>query len=125
MRLAECRSRRSVNDHGDRFACLHPRVRTADGLVTAAVCAICDWREELGSSDVGVSPASATDSTASHWHWAVGMTTAPRAQPTLAESLASLAAAGWNAPRLFIEPVAFPEMITRWRREKRGVMASS
>lgn len=40
MRLAECRSRRSMSDHGDRFACLHPRVHTADSLVTPAVCLI-------------------------------------------------------------------------------------
>ena len=36
--------------------------------------------------------------------WAVGMTTAPRRRPTLARSLASLHAAGWEQPRIFAEP---------------------
>ena len=36
--------------------------------------------------------------------WAVGMTTAPRREPTLERSLASLIAAGWTDPRLFLEP---------------------
>ncbi len=35
--------------------------------------------------------------------WAVGVTTAPRNQATLDDCLASLAAAGWNQPRLFID----------------------
>ena len=35
--------------------------------------------------------------------WAVGVTTAPRRQPTLARCLASLAAAGWTDPHLFID----------------------
>ncbi|QDU09831.1 hypothetical protein [Gimesia aquarii] len=36
--------------------------------------------------------------------WAVGMTTAPRKLPTLEQSIHSLADAGWNEPRLFVEP---------------------
>ena len=36
--------------------------------------------------------------------WAVGVATAPRAEPTLARTLDSLAAAGWEHPRLFVEP---------------------
>jgi hypothetical protein len=35
--------------------------------------------------------------------WAVGVTTAPRRQPTLAPCLESLAAAGWPSPHLFID----------------------
>jgi hypothetical protein len=35
--------------------------------------------------------------------WAVGVTTAPRGQPTLEECLTSLASAGWNDPRLFVD----------------------
>ena len=35
--------------------------------------------------------------------WAVGVTTAPRQAPTLSECLASLAHAGWSAPRLFVD----------------------
>ena len=36
--------------------------------------------------------------------WAVGIVTAPRDQPTLGRCLTSLAAAGWNDPRVFAEP---------------------
>ena len=36
--------------------------------------------------------------------WAVGVTTAPRPEPTLARTLDSLAIAGWERPRLFVEP---------------------
>ena len=36
--------------------------------------------------------------------WAVGMTTAPRREPTLERTLQSLAEAGWDRPRLFAEP---------------------
>jgi hypothetical protein len=35
--------------------------------------------------------------------WAVGVTTAPRALPTLAECLTSLSSAGWSDPRLFVD----------------------
>jgi len=37
-------------------------------------------------------------------HWAVGMTTAPRKQPTILRTLHSLLDAGWNDLRLFAEP---------------------
>ncbi|MGE3821216.1 MAG: hypothetical protein AB7I30_17520, partial [Isosphaeraceae bacterium] len=41
--------------------------------------------------------------------WAVGVTTAPRREPTLDRCLESLAAAGWDHPRLFIDaPVDLP-----------------
>ncbi len=36
--------------------------------------------------------------------WAVGVTTAPRKQPTLARTLASLKAAGWDEIHVFAEP---------------------
>lgn len=40
------------------------------------------------------------------WRWAVGVTTAPRAVPTLERCLVSLALAGWDHPRIFAEPDA-------------------
>jgi hypothetical protein len=41
--------------------------------------------------------------------WSVGVTTAPRAVPTLTDCLASLAKAGWDRPRLFVDgDVAIP-----------------
>ncbi len=39
-------------------------------------------------------------------NWAVGVTTAPREVPTLARCLESLRLAGWETPRLFVEPGA-------------------
>ena len=36
--------------------------------------------------------------------WALGVTSAPRSLPTLDRCLRSLAAAGWELPRLFVEP---------------------
>lgn len=36
--------------------------------------------------------------------WAVGITTAPRKRTTLTRCLQSLAAAGWDCPRIFAEP---------------------
>jgi hypothetical protein len=38
--------------------------------------------------------------------WALGVTTAPRLAPTLGECLASLASAGWDRPRLFVDGAA-------------------
>ena len=69
------------------FACSHPLHEET----TAIGCGACrDYEEPLGSVNVR--------------SWSVGVTTAPRARPTLARTLASLAAAGWTAPRLFAEP---------------------
>ena len=53
----------------------------------------------IQSTSLGVS-----DVTDALKQWAVGMTTAPRRASTLEKSLASLALAGWNTPRLFVEP---------------------
>ncbi|HUY88401.1 MAG TPA: hypothetical protein VMV10_06685 [Pirellulales bacterium] len=50
--------------------------------------------------------------------WAVGVTTAPRREPTLARCLKSLAEAGWNEPRLFAEPsVETPANLPTSRRD--------
>lgn len=72
--------------------------------------------------------------------WAVGMTTSPRRQPTLAQSLESLLASGWQDPHLFIDgdvdvPREFdPIMRTihpspsgawpAWRRAAEGLLQS-
>lgn len=43
--------------------------------------------------------------------WAVGITTAPREQPTLERTVRSLASAGWKLPRIFAEPgVELPDI---------------
>jgi hypothetical protein len=52
--------------------------------------------------------------------WSVGVTTAPRAVPTLADCLASLAKAGWDRPRLFIDgDAAIPEAFAHLPRTDR------
>jgi hypothetical protein len=52
--------------------------------------------------------------------WAVGVTTAPRQVPTLANCLQSLAGAGWDRPRLFADgPVAIPEEFNALPRSTR------
>ena len=52
--------------------------------------------------------------------WSVGVTTAPRAVPTLADCLASLARAGWDHPRLFVDgDVAVPEAFAHLPRTDR------
>jgi len=42
------------------------------------------------------------------WHWAVGVTTAPRRETTLTRTVASLESAGWTSIRLFAEPGLSP-----------------
>jgi len=61
--------------------------------------------------------------------WAVGVTTAPRLVPTLAECLASLANAGWNDPRLFVDgaapvPAAFAGLARTDRNPQLGAWPS-
>jgi hypothetical protein len=69
------------------FACEHPlHVET-----TLAECARC------GEHDERLRTGTVRD-------WAVGVTTAPRTEPTLERTLASLAAAGWERARVFAEP---------------------
>jgi hypothetical protein len=116
--LLACRSRRDAVAGGKLVACVNPRVHAERGLISAAVCACCECREEPRSDDlyrdvspfaapVGAAAPAVLKNGASQNHvgtWAVGMTTAPRARPTIHKALASLAAGGWASPRLFAEP---------------------
>lgn len=53
-------------------------------------------------------------------NWAVGVTTAPRQVPTLDRCLDSLADAGWDRPRLFVDgPVDIPERFASLPRTSR------
>jgi hypothetical protein len=69
--------------------------------------------QEIASSHAilaEIIPPPARQSGARIKRWAVGVTTAPRSQPTLSECLASLSSAGWSDPRLFVDgPVDVPE----------------
>ncbi|MEX2119029.1 MAG: hypothetical protein WD847_05400 [Pirellulales bacterium] len=53
-------------------------------------------------------------------NWAVGVTTAPRAEPTLEACLESMAVAGFPQPRLFVDgEVSIPERFLAWPRTHR------
>lgn len=57
--------------------------------------------------------------------WSVGITTAPREQPTLQQTIASLRAAGWKQLQLFAEPdvevpESDPDLITTQRPVRLG-----
>ena len=69
------------------FACHHP----AHGSTTLEDCRFCqDFDEPLGLRTVR--------------NWAVGITTAPRTEPTIGRCLASLRRAGFESFRIFAEP---------------------
>jgi hypothetical protein len=57
--------------------------------------------------------------------WAVGITTAPRREPTLESCLDSVVRAGWDSPRLFLDgtlrvPPRYAHLPTSWREEGIG-----
>lgn len=130
MGLPECRSRKALARRIDLFSCTNPQVHAAQGLVSSAVCSTCECRQGpadaenvlTGTNLVSAGGAEGANRTTV---WAVGMTTAPRLRPTLEESLASLAAAGWEQPRLFVEPETvlpqrFRTLPATWRDDKLG-----
>jgi hypothetical protein len=91
-------------------ACRHPGHRET----TADDCARCrDWADRPEQAPVPIEqlvPPPAVRRGPAVRRWAVGVTTAPRRQPTLAWCLDSLARAGWDRPRLFMDSaVAVPE----------------
>lgn len=92
--LPQCRWR-TLNGS---WLCQHPQVHLQAGSLTAEICGLCRLRETKGLHQrrrrrhPGVR------------HWAVGLTTAPRKNSTLAATLQSLAQAGWPDVRIFAEP---------------------
>jgi len=56
--------------------------------------------------DTAGSPSHQRQAAVTSFRWSVGVTTAPRAVPTLERCLASLTRAGWDHPRIFAEPDA-------------------
>ncbi|HMC90062.1 MAG TPA: glycosyltransferase family A protein, partial [Gemmataceae bacterium] len=92
------------------FACRHPN----HGRTTEEECRRCrDW--STGAAAVAVPlrevlPSPAPRKQPRIGQWSVGVTTAPRAQPTLGLCLDSLFRAGWESARLFMDgEVAVPE----------------
>jgi hypothetical protein len=85
------------------FNCRHPAHRET----TTETCSLCtDWEEEPGPAPAPLAqrvplPTPRRGSAVSRW--AVGVTTAPRRQPTLERCLDSLVRAGWDRPRLFVD----------------------
>jgi hypothetical protein len=94
-----------------------------DQLVTGEVCRTCALRQEGDASIPDAASCVTREEAPCAIHvqkWAVGITTAPRRQPTLARSLKSLAEAGWEEPRLFAEPdVEIPPHLPVSRRDIR------
>jgi hypothetical protein len=98
LALPECHSRRAV-PRSKRAFCAHPFSISPGSLVTTTDCAACGlWRDAppLRFIEPPFSPNVVS--------WSVGVTTAPRRVPTLGSTLASLQSAGWDCPRLFVEP---------------------
>lgn len=98
------------SDGSERYQCRH-EFRPAE--TTVPKCHACqDYDPQLDTA-----PCVAD--------WAVGLTTAPRRSPTLATTLDSLAAAGWDRPTVFAEPgtriaKAFQQLKLVRRQEKLG-----
>ena len=82
-------------DHGC-YTCLHERHASPTTIQQCKDCFDYDLRLEKGEVR----------------NWMVGLTTAPREESTLAQSLHSLAAAGWETPHVFAEPeTVIPECV--------------
>ncbi|MFN0051271.1 MAG: hypothetical protein ACKV0T_03720 [Planctomycetales bacterium] len=90
--------------------CAHPEHRRT----TPDECRLCcDWSDLPGLVRVpleSILPPPSSRHEPVVKTWGVGVTTAPRRQPTLEWCLDSLARAGWTQPRLFIDsPVEIPQ----------------
>jgi Glycosyl transferase family 2 len=88
---------------GAVFVCLHPN----HGETTPEQCSRCrDWSERPGPAPMPLRqmlPLPARRHQPHIREWAVGVTTAPRARLTLGWCLDSLARAGWEDARLFVD----------------------
>jgi hypothetical protein len=91
---------------GQSFQCHHPD----HGRTTLLQCRRCrDWTGSPGVRGLTLSellPAPAVRNQRRVNNWAVGVTTAPRRQPTLQWCLDSLHRAGWQKPHLFSDGMA-------------------
>jgi hypothetical protein len=93
----------ALEELGPAYVCHHP----AHATTTDAACRLCrDWSEVPGPAPPPLAqlvPGPTPRRGAPISRWAVGVTTAPRRQETVSWCLDSLARAGWNAPRLFVD----------------------
>jgi hypothetical protein len=91
------------------FECFHP-LHHETTLAECGGCLDHDQRLVVGPASA---PVSGSDRGKAHsgreaLTWAVGITTAPRLQPTLTRMLNSLREAGWEEGRIFAEPGCEP-----------------
>ncbi len=107
------------------FECRHPDHRET----TEAECQRCrDWAAKPGPAPSPLEqlvPPPAQRRGPRIRRWAVGVTTAPRRQTTLEWCLDSLARAGWERPRLFVDcavtiPTRFSDLPVTFRQSKLG-----
>jgi hypothetical protein len=117
-------------DDAAEFVCEHPdHDRASD-----ARCRMCpDWAV-LRPISRRLTLPELVPPPAQRWgkpvrRWAVGVTTAPRRQPTLESCLDSVVRAGWDSPRLFLDgtlrvPPRYAHLPTSWREEGIGAWPS-
>lgn len=116
----------AIMERGGVAGCDRPRAEALNRRAVVNLPAEDDYREAppgfvAAASLDEVLPPPARRSGSRVRSWAVGVTTAPRAVPTLGECLASLAGAGWDRPRLFVDgDVAIPPDFDRLPRTDRS-----
>lgn len=116
----------SVQEEPTRYRCQHPLHETT----TSSECRQCsDWVQHkpvsrfLTLNELVPPPERRCGPAVKRW--AVGVTTAPRRDPTLAPCLDSIIRAGWTAPRLFLDgsvniPTRFKHLPVTWREDPVG-----
>lgn len=116
-------------DGTSQFVCQHPQHNTAN----VHNCRRCrDWRREPEA--VPLTLENMLRPTARRCKpqirkWAVGVTTAPRRQPTLEACLDSLFRAGWENPHLFVDggaavPDRLRHLSATWRDRRLGAWSN-
>jgi len=116
-------------DKEAQFKCHHP----SHNVATLAGCRGCrDWqhvptRGQLTARELIPVPHVRRGKPVRDW--AVGVTTAPRAQPTLSWCLDSLMRAGWQSPHLFVDasadvPDRFRGVPMTWRDKRIGAWSN-
>lgn len=106
---------------GGEFDCRHPK----HDVTTDVGCRWCrDWSQSPDGRArrrlVDLVPPPARRTSAPVRHWVVGVTTAPREQPTVGISIDSLIRAGWPGPVIFADGDAgLPERFGRFHTTRR------
>lgn len=132
MQFVPCRSRSAFPARPGLHQCQDPRVDVWQRQVSPEFCQGCSFAEFPDIQPSDAVPQSVLDTAvltslgprapAEPFRWSIGITTAPRAAPTLERCLGSLARAGWEQPRIFAEPDApVPTGLpVTWRASRMG-----